>query len=410
MSDSTANSFGEDLTTGQRIKRLRTRRGLTRDVLGALVGKSGSWVKSIETGRLQQPKLPMLLRLAEALRVRDLAELVGDQSLPVRMFTGPGHSALPAVRDAVNDLGVPDGPAPPLDHFAARIAAAWRARHATPDHRTVLGRLLPGLIRDAHHAVRHYTCDDRRRAQAMLADVYNLAQFFLAYQPAADLLWRVAERSLSAALEANDPRAVGGAVWLLAQAHRDSGDFEIAEAVNRQGLDLLRPHLPDADDELLAIWGALLFECAYTAARAGQTGAAWHWWERADDVARRLPPGYYDPMTSFSRVIMGAHAVTTAVELRQGAESGRQAGRTARLAIPSQPRRGRHLIEVARAHHLAGDLTGTLSTLDDAYATAPETIRYNGYARRILVEAAAEGPATLRGRAGDLAERIGLLI
>jgi transcriptional regulator with XRE-family HTH domain len=402
--------FDADLTTGQRIKLLRARRGMTRDVLGGLVGKSGSWVKAVETGRLQQPKLPMLLRVAEALRVRDLAELTGDQSMPVHLFTGPGHPALPAVRDAINAINVSDGPPPSLAHLQARIDSSWRARHAAPDHRTVLGNLLPGLIRDAQKAVRLYESDERRRAQAMLASVYNIAQFFLAYQPANDLLWRVAERALVAAQEADDPTAIGSAVWLLAQAHRDAGDFEVADAVNRQGLDLLRPHMDDADAQLRAMWGALLFESAYTAARSGKSGSAWGLWDQANSVAERLERDYYDPMTSFSRVIMGAHAVTIAVELRQRTESIRQARRAARLAVPSQPRKGRHIIEMARAHHMDNDLTSTLGSLDAAYIAAPETIRYNGYARRILLEITTEGPQSLRQKANHLADRMGLLV
>src|ERR1035441_7784356 len=80
------------------------------------------------------------------------------------------------------------------------------------------------------------------------------------------------------------------------------------------------------------------------------------------------------------------------------------------LAIPSQPRRGRHLIEVARGYHLANDLKAALGTLDSAYKTAPETIRYNGYARKILFELATEGPVDLRRDANGLADRIGMLV
>ncbi|MCO5999806.1 helix-turn-helix domain-containing protein [Actinoallomurus rhizosphaericola] len=410
MPESKVDSVGADLTFGERVKLLRSRRGLTREVLGALIGKSGSWVKAIETGRLQQPKLPVLLRLAEALRVRDIAELTGDQSMPVHQFAGPGHPALPAVRDALNALVLPDAPPPPLNHLRARIDAAWRARHAAPDHRTVLGRLLPDLIKDTQHAVRLYESDDRRRAWAMLADVYNLAQFFLAYQPAADLLWRVAERAMVAAQEADAPGAIGGAAWLLVEAHRDAGDFEIAEGVNQQALDLIRPYMGNADHHLRARWGALLFAYAYTAARAGENGTAWRMWDEANDVAQRLPWDYYDPMTSFSRAVMGAHAVTTAVELRQGGESRQQARRAAHLMIPSQPRRGRHLIEVARAYHLNNDKRSALGSLNEAYVAAPETIRYNGHARRILLEFTTEGPRELRREANDLADRVGLLV
>ena len=394
---------------GARLRLLRSRRGMTREVLGGLVGKSAEWVKAVENGRLQQPKLHMLLRLAEALRVRDLAELTGDTGVPLRLFAGPGHPALPAVRDAINAIPWLDGAAEPLAVLRARLDAAWRARHAAPDHRTVLGALLPSLIRDCQRAVRQYQGDDGRAARAIMAGVWNLCQFFLAYQPDSGLLWRVAERSVAAAQESDDPRAIGGAVWLLAQAHRDQGEFEAAAEVNRQALELLAPRLEGGGDAVAAIYGALLFEAAYTAARAGERGAAWGHWDQAAAVAARLPAGYYDPMTSFSRVIMGAHAVTVAVEGRERAESVRQARRAESLPIPSAPRKGRHLIEVARAYHLADDHGAALGVLNAAYAAAPETIRYNGYARSIVVELASGGPAGLRRDAGGLAERIGVL-
>jgi transcriptional regulator with XRE-family HTH domain len=407
MNDSTPGASG--MSFGDRLKHLRQRRGMTREVLGGLVGKSAEWVKAIESGRLQQPKLQMLLRLAEALRVKNLAELTGDPSAPLRLFAGPGHPALPEVRDAINAIPWADGPPDSLDHLAARLDAAWRARHASPDHRTVLGAVLPSLIRDCQRAVLASSGDDGRRARALMAGTYNLAQFFLAYQPAADLLWRVAERAIAAAQESGDARAIGGAVWLLAQAHRDQGEFEAAEDVNRQALELLEPMAVDGGDPVMAIYGALLFEAAYTAARAGDRGVAWGFWDQADAVAQRLPAGYYDPVTSFSRVIMGAHAVTVAVESREGAEGVRQARLAQELPIPSQPRRGRHLIEVARAYHQAADYQATLGTLGTAYVVAPETIRYNGHARAIIAELATSGPASLRRDASDLADRVGVL-
>lgn len=40
-------------------------------------------VKAVENGKLHQPRLPMLLRMADMLGLRDLAALTGDQSLPV---------------------------------------------------------------------------------------------------------------------------------------------------------------------------------------------------------------------------------------------------------------------------------------------------------------------------------------
>lgn len=398
------------LSPGRRIRYWRERRGMTREVLGGLVGKSASWVKAVETDRLQSPRLPTLLRIAEVLHIANLADLTGDQSMPVRMFTGPGHAALPQVRAAINDYALTaDGPVPNPAHLRARLARSWAARHSAPDHRTVLGGILPGLLRDAQHLARATQGPQRRQAHAILAEAYNLSQFYLAYQPAPDLLWRVAERAMLAAQESEDRAVIGGAAWLLAQAHRDAGDWDAADHVNAQALRILEPLPPGADTSLAAMTGALHFEAAYTAARAGRSGDAWRSWDKAKHIADRLPPAYYHPMTSFSRIIMGVHAVTVDVELRKAGESVKLARRVRADLIPSQPRRGRHLIEVARAHHLGNDMDTALHTLEDAYTAAPETIRYNGYARRITLEMLEDGTPPLRRRAELLAGKVGLL-
>jgi hypothetical protein len=76
-------------------------------------------------------------------------------------------------------------------------------------------------------------------------------------------------------------------------------------------------------------------------------------------------------------------------------------------AIPSRPRQARHLIEVARGHHLRRADAATLGLLAEAHAAAPETIRYNLYAREIVTDLMA-GPPSLRREAADLAVKVGL--
>lgn len=411
--DASPNPYADPLVFGQRLQILRTRRGMTREQLGGLVGKSGSWVKGVETGRLGTPKLDMILRIAEVLRVRDLADLTGSQSMHTHLFTGPGHPRLPAVKAAVDAFPVTTQRAAPLAaHLQARLARAWSARHSAPNHREVIGALLPDLIGDAQLAVRQAeTGADRRAAQAVLAEVYSLTQFFVAYQPDAALLWRVAERGLVAAQESEDAHAIGVAAWLAGQAHRDAGPghFEAADAVNLETLAYLEPLLSNASHEVLAITGALTFEAGYTAARRGQTGTAWRYWDQAREMAARLPEDYYHPVTSFSRAIMGAHAVTVAVELHQGGESVRQAAAADAATIPSRPRRARHRIEEARGYHLDGQPDAALATLNQAHEAAPETIKYNGYAKRIVLEEAESKNPARRRRASELAVRLGLL-
>ncbi|WP_407617222.1 helix-turn-helix domain-containing protein [Streptomyces sp. VTCC 41912] len=413
-SDATPDPVVEPVVFGQRMQILRTRRGMSRTVLAGLLGKSPSWVKQVECGRLQMPKLPVILRIAEVLRVGDLADLTGDQSMSVAMFTGPGHPRLPQVRAAIDAFPLASRhPAPSTRHLRARLVRAWQARHSAPNHRDVIGCLLPELIQGAQLAVLQADSGrERRTAQGLLAEVYGLSQFFLAYQPDPALLWRAVERGMVAAQESEDPHVIGVAAWLATQAHRDSGHahFEAADAVNLATLRYLEPFLPDAGTDVLAITGALRFEAGYTAARRGDTGTAWRYWDTARAVAERLSGDYYHPVTSFSRAVMGAHAVTIAVELHSGPESVRQAtAADVTAALPSRPRRARHRIEEARGYQLDGQPEAALGTLGKAYEAAPETIRYNGYARRIVLEESESGNQSQRRRASELAVKIGML-
>ncbi|MFG3174950.1 helix-turn-helix domain-containing protein [[Kitasatospora] papulosa] len=412
--DATPDPYADPIAFGQRVQILRTRRGMTRDQLGGLMGRSGSWVKGIEYGRLRPPRYEVMLRLAEVLRARDLADLTGDQSVRVDLFVGPGHPRLGAVRAAVDAFPVPgqDEAAPTVEHLSARLARAWSARHTSPHHRDVVGALLPDLIRDAQAAVRQAdTAAERRAAQARLSEVYSLSQFFVAYQPDSALLWRVAERSMVAAQESEDAHTIGVAAWLAAQAHRDSGPahYDAADEVTTAALSYLAPLLPDAGAEVLAIAGALTHEAGYTAARRGETGTAWRCWDEARAMAERLPADYFHPVTSFSRAIMGAHAVTIAVELHAGGESVRQAAAADASTIPSRPRRARHRIEEARGYQLDGQPDVALATLAQAHEAAPETIKYNGFAKRIVLEEAQSKSPARRRRASALAVKLGLL-
>ncbi|MEJ8654604.1 helix-turn-helix transcriptional regulator [Streptomyces sp. MS1.AVA.3] len=413
-SGATPELSNEPIAFGQRMQVLRLRRGMSRTVLAGLLGKSPSWVKQVEGGRLQMPKLPVVLRIAEALRVPSLSDLVGDQTPAISLFAGPGHARLPHVREAINEYPLTTvRQAPSVAHLKNRIAHAWQARHSAPHHRDVIGELLPHLIRDAQASLGQAESGrERRAAQSVVSEVYSLSQFFLAYQSDASLLWRVVERGLVSAQESEDPHTIGVAAWLAAQAHRDSGPahYDAADAVNHATLRYLEHLLPEADNDVLAITGALNFEAGYTAARRGDAGTAWRYWDTARSMAGRLPANYFHPVTSFSRAIMGAHAVTVAVELHAGGESVRQAAVADVTLIPSRPRSARHRIEEARGYHLDGQAETALAVLDKAYQAAPETIRYNGYARRIVLEETESRSPAQRRRASELAVKIGALV
>ncbi len=399
------------LPPGRRIQHYRERAGMSRKVLGGLIDRSAEWVKAVETGHLQTPRLNMLLRIARALGVDDLAELTGDdQAVPVLVFTSEPHAALAAVRSALTSYQItPAGTPPSLDHLGIRLEQAWQVRHRSPDHRTQLGALLPGLIRDAQRGTRMHVGGDQREARRLLARVYQLTDFYVAYQPAPELVWLVADRAMREARDADDPYLIGGSAWALVQALRDAGRWDEAMTVAHDGAGLLGPRLDHAPDDWRAMWGALQFEMGYVLARRGRAGEAWAYWDRADHAAERLPLGYRHVQTSFGRAVMRAHAVTVNVELRQPGEALRAAESFDPDTIASVPRRSRHLVEVARAHHQRHDPLATLALLDKAQRTAPETVSYNTYARSMALELAHTPPAGFRTEARDLAARIGVL-
>src|SRR5215813_7869270 len=108
--------------TGERIQILRERRGLSRPVLAGLVGMSPSWLKGIEQGRRLPPRLPVLVKLAKALAVGDVAVLAGTDrdlggasSVPVASFARIPHDAVPAIRDALRDPMLTVDAAGPVD-------------------------------------------------------------------------------------------------------------------------------------------------------------------------------------------------------------------------------------------------------------------------------------------------------
>ncbi|BAD58311.1 helix-turn-helix domain-containing protein [Nocardia farcinica] len=402
----------EHTAIGRRIQRARERTGMSRKVLGGLVGRSEEWVKSIETGRRGAPRLPMLLQIAEALGLADLAELTGNgHAVSVKVWAGERHRDLRAVQLALTSYRhATPGEQHDLVHLDVRLQRAWRVRHASPNHRTALGGILPGLIRDAQAAARTRGAD-RRTARRLLAGVYHLTDFYVAYQPDASLVWMVADRGLAEAQEADDPYTIACGMWAMVQALRDSGRWDEALEMVASGREMLAPWL-DRDgtpDDWRAISGALAAEAALVHARRGRNGDAWAAWDHADQIARRLGPVYRHVQTSFSRAVQAANATTINVELHRCGEAIRAARTIAEEDIVSVPRRARHLIEVARAHDERDERAAVVALLDRAQRTAPETISYNGYARDMLLSLQRRPPSGMAREVKELCQRVGVV-
>lgn len=402
--------------TGERIQILRERKGLTRSVLAGLVGMSPSWLKGIERGTRLPPRLPMLVRLAEALAVGDLAVLAGTDmdlggatSVPVASFARIPHDAVPAIREAVRDplLTVAFAPVD-VAALVSRTEDAWRLWHQSSRHRTDVGRVLPRLITDARIAARTADGEDRRTVNAVLADVYALAQHEVVWASEPELMWTVADRAMTAAQEADQPAALGGAAWTLGMVVRSAGDTDGALTLAREAAALLEPHLDGAGDELAALYGALHLHAATTCARAGREGDAWRYWDAAGAAAGNLTPGYHHPWTMFGVSNVQLHAVSIAADLSRSGEARASAEQIDPAAIPSRERRGRLGVELARSYHQRNDYTAMLHWLEQAYQTSADSVRYSPTARQMTGDAVDRGGRLISSRARTLAATLGL--
>jgi transcriptional regulator with XRE-family HTH domain len=402
--------------TGERIQILRERKGLTRPVLAGLVGMSASWLKGIERGTRMPPRLPLLVKLAEALAVGDVALLAGTDmdiggatSVPLASFARIPHDAVPAIREAVRDplLVIPDGPVD-VAALASRAADAWQLWHQSPEHRTDVGRVLPRLVTDARVAARSADGADRRAANAVLADVYALVQHEVVWASETELTWTVADRAMTAAQEADSPAALAGAAWTLGMVQRSAGDTDGAMTLTLEAASLLEPRLDGAGDELRAMYGALQLHAATTAARAGREGAAWGHWDAARSTAGALTGHYHHPWTMFGDSNVKLHAVSIAADLSRSAEARSSAEGIDAEEIPSRERRGRLGVEIARAYHQRRDFPAMLHWLEEAYRTSADSVRYSPSARQMAADAVDHGGALISRRARSLAGSVGL--
>lgn len=400
------------LTVGQRIQTIRERRGKTRAVVAGLVGRTDEWLKAVEKGRINEPRLEMLLRIAEALELRDLSELVGDMALPISLTRRASHSTVPDIRQAIEDtpLVVSADPEPNIDNLAHRTAAAWRTWHTSPAPRAEAGALLPGLIREAQRAVRVLDGQPRRRAYAVLSEIYALAEQVLSWVSDAPLVWLVADRGLNAAQQADDPLAIAGAAWVMGNVWRTTGREAEAIDLVDDAAQLLESRLADGSDEQRAMWGALRLHAAITAARLDREGDALRYLDLGTGMAGRLPAGYYHPWTVFGGPNAGITAVSVHADLRQGGRALDSAESIDPDSVPSIQRQSMLWLEMARSYQARKDRVGALTLLRRGCDVSLEVMACHPYARALAGELVVSGGRMVEGDARRLAARMGMTV
>ncbi|MFC6011126.1 helix-turn-helix domain-containing protein [Nocardia lasii] len=394
---------------GERIQTIRTRTGRTRAVVAGLVGRSEDWLRDVEKGRLQHPPgLEMLLRIGQALGVRDLTEITGGHELLVGISRRAGHPVVPAIRAAIEGVDLTPAPSPiDTTELAARVERAWRLWHTSETPRADAGAMLPDLIRDGRRALRTLDGRDCRAAAAALSGAYALSEQVLAWVADAPLLWLAADRCMSAAEIADDPVTLAAASWVLGNVWRSTGREDDAYQLAADAVALLDSHL-DGNQAAQALWGACQLHGAITAARIGREGDALRGIDQAMGMARALPAGSAHPWTLFGVANTEISAVSVQVDLRKSGGALDAASIIDPDAVPSVDRRARLWLELARAYAQQQDWLGTLGALRTGTSVSEESMRCHPLARSLVGELVSHGGRITERESRALAGRLGV--
>jgi transcriptional regulator with XRE-family HTH domain/tetratricopeptide (TPR) repeat protein len=405
-----------DAPLGERVAYYRRRLGLSQIELARIVGRSESWLSQVERGARSVDRLSVLTELANALGVsvtdlspgapaEDRPELPpSEESQYVDRIRQAliGHPALGVALGATSKGGTRTSLAK-LREDAARV---WELTHLARyrDVAVLLADVLPALEDAARTAE-----DDGRDMREALSQTYQAASAVLAALDEPEGAWLAADRAAFVAESAGRPALVLASQHRLALAFLITDRLDYARLVADRAVDAAASIVgePEADPELLSVWGALHLVLAVVASRRGQRAAAREHLGAAEDAGKRVGVDRNDFHTEFGPTNVALHAVAVAVELGDAGEALDRAERIDSSGLSAE-RRARLLIDVARANAQLRRSAEAVAALSEAESLTPEQVRDHRFVRetvRDLLQLAGRRPAPeLRA----LAQRIGV--
>jgi tetratricopeptide (TPR) repeat protein len=298
------------------------------------------------------------------------------------------------------------GRTPDLEELRARAGRAWELTHASSY--VELASLLPDLIMDSERATRRLTGEDRTAAFSLLAHVYQATAAAMAKLRQVDVAWVAGDRSIEAAERAGEPLLAAAGVFRIAHAFLSGNRIEEALRTALAAADALEPQVATGPPELIALWGALNQVGAVIATRANEEDIARERMRKAEEAAARLGEDRNDFETEFGPTNVALHAVAVAVELGDAGEALRRAAPVdaSRLSVE---RRGRFLLDMARAYAQRRKTAEAVRTIEEAEALTPEQVRSHPMVREMVRDLLRGERRRVNPELRHLAERVGVL-
>ncbi|MFF4740509.1 helix-turn-helix domain-containing protein [Streptomyces sp. NPDC001262] len=373
---------------GERIARLRIRRGMTQEQLAERAGLSVDVVRKLEQGRRKTARLTSINALASALDTEP-SHLVGQPTTFEVQGSGSDAPSVLALRRAVSPVadllgGDADPEEPPT---IGQLRAALRSTSGLRREGRMgeIGALLPQLIRDARAAAHAYTGSDAAAANSVLAVAYQVAATTLTALGKEDAAFTAMERSMLAIRQCDDPNLETLAASTLSWVFTKQGRLADAERIALGRASAIEPGFRSGPQEV-ALWGVLLLRAATAAVRQQKERDVQELLKRATAAAALVGEDRLVYATPFGPTNAGIARVNFLVEMERSGEAVRAARVVPDLASLPPTWRARFHVDRALAHADLGENSQAARALLSAEGDAPEWMRYHSTSRRLVEE------------------------
>ena len=218
-----------------------------------------------------------------------------------------------------------------------------------------------------------------------------------------------ADRAGFCAERAGSPLAVAASMFRMAHVFLALGQIDQAHHVATSTAQALEPKVtPDAEPEVLSLYGALHQVLAVAAARDNKRGEAHQHLETARNIAGQLGEDRDDYGTEFGLTNVAIHAVNIAVELGDAGQAIELGQHVTPANLSRNGRRGTGSTW-PRPRPMRRQIGEALHALQEAECIAPEETRIHYVGRAVTRDLLQLSGLRPRPELRDLAERFGVL-
>ncbi len=272
------------------------------------------------------------------------------------------------------------------------------------------GRLLPGLIIATELGSHHAPPAQLRTYHTLRSLTYHCATTTLRRVGEAELAWMAADRSLSAARDAERSLLIAVSAYRLGYVFVRLREAEKAMHLVQCAADALGRSTKRSDSRALSMIGALRLVAVTAAASRCDYAAVAAFLAAARRIAETIGEDRNDFWTAFGPANVTIHEVSAAVEYgdtRQAISKGESLN-IADLAPGLVGRRTQVHLDLARAYALQRRDAASVNMLLQAERLSPELVRYGSRSRDLLTQLLKREHRASTPQLRDLARRAGI--